>query len=462
MSISVLIHIAYLIAAFLFLMCLKWLSSPRTARSGNMLGAIGMLIAAVVVLLDQEILTPGLILAGIIVGALIGGIMAKRVQMTAMPQMVAILNGFGGAASGLVAAGEFVRLAGIFEIPTVDNAISIALGAAIGAITFSGSVIAFAKLQGLISGRPITFGGQQAFTLILFLITLAAAVGMAVSPSYLFLILLLIVPLVLGINMVIRIGGADMPVVISLLNSFSGLAAAAAGFVVSNPILIIAGTLVGAAGYILTVIMAKAMNRSLSNIVFGAFGGEKSAGQLGAGDDRPVRSVSAEDAATVLAYAQSVIIVPGYGLAVAQAQHLVAELMKQLEARHVSVKFAIHPVAGRMPGHMNVLLAEANIPYDKLFDLEQINDEFQRTDVAVVIGANDVTNPAARDNPDSPLYGMPVLNVDQAKSVLVLKRSMGSGFAGVDNPLFYNEKTMMLFGDAKKSVQDLVNEVKNA
>ena len=460
MTTTTLIHVSYLVSAILFILCLQQLSSPRSARRGNLLGAIGMLLACAVTLLDQQILSPITIVAGLLVGAIIGVLFAQRTRMTSMPQLVAVLNGFGGGASALVAAGEFVRQTQLGAEPTLESSISIAVGGAIGAITFSGSIVAFAKLQELMSGRPVKFHLQQPLNLLLLLATVMFATALAVAPSYLWLFLVLAITFVLGISVVVRIGGADMPVVISLLNSLSGIAGAAAGFIVNNTILIIAGTLVGASGLILTQIMSKAMNRPIANILFSGFGGHKTAGQLGAQEDRTVRSVSAADAATVLGYARSVIFVPGYGLAVAQAQHNVAELAKILEARGAVVKFAIHPVAGRMPGHMNILLAEANISYEKLFDLDQINDEFQQTDIAVVIGANDVTNPDARDKAESPLYGMPILNVDHARNILVLKRSMGSGFAGVENPLFYNEKTMMLFGDAKKSVQALVSEVK--
>lgn len=455
-----LVNLSYLVSASLFLVGIKKLGTPPTARAGNLLAALGMLLAIVVTLLHQGVLNLGMVLAGMVAGGLIGAVMARKVEMTAMPQLVAAFNGFGGGASALIAAAEYSRLlaTGGSLIPTVT--IAAAFGTIVGTLTFSGSLIAFGKLQEILSGRPVTFRLQQPLSLVLLLTLAAVSVMFVLTPGQTGLYLtLLAIPMVMGILAVIRIGGADMPVVISLLNSLSGLAAAAAGFVIGNPILIIAGALVGAAGFILTQIMAKAMNRPINNILFGAFGGQTAAAD--GDDDRVVRSVSAEDAATVLAFARSVIFVPGYGLAVAQAQHNVAELAGILEARGTEVKYAIHPVAGRMPGHMNVLLAEANIPYTKLKDLDEINNEFERTDIAVVIGANDVTNPAARSDQQSPLYGMPILNVDQSRSILVLKRGMGAGFAGVENELFFDEKTMMLFGDAKESVVQLTHEVKS-
>ena len=454
----------YLVAAALLILGLKRLSSPATARSGNLLASLGMLIAVVVTLLDRDIVRYELILVGIALGALIGAVLAQTIRMTAMPQMVAIFNGLGGGASALIAVSEFVRLTRDGGAISTDLSLTIALGTLIGLVTLSGSVVAFGKLQDLIASRPVTFPLQRSLSLVLFLGLLAMVVYLvAFSASMEVYIALGGVSLLLGVLLVVRIGGADMPVVISLLNSYSGVAAAAAGFVLDNLMLIIGGSFVGAAGLILTQIMTKAMNRSLANVVFGAFGAMAGAGAVQTGDDdRAVRDVTAEDAAVLLAYSRSVIFVPGYGLAVAQAQHQVRELADLLEARGVTVRYAIHPVAGRMPGHMNVLLAEANVSYDKLYDLDEINDEFQRADVAVVIGANDVVNPAARSVQDSPIYGMPILNADRAQHVLVLKRSMNPGFAGIENDLFYTENTRMLFGDARASVARLVEEVKAA
>lgn len=455
---------AYLLASVLFIVGLKRLSSPATARSGNSLAAAGMLLAIIVTLLDKEILNYGMILLGIIIGGAIGAILARAIQMTAMPQMVAIFNGLGGAASTFVATSEFTRVFAAGEKFELDFSIMIMATSLIGLVTFSGSIVAFGKLQEIVTTRAVTYPLQKTFNLALFLGIIAVIVYLVVGEqSYLLFTVLVVTALLLGILLVIPIGGADMPVVISLLNSYSGLAAAAAGFLLGNYALIIGGTLVGAAGLILTQIMCTAMNRSLFNVIFGAFGAVETGGSsTGRNQERrPVRSATSEDAAIILGYANSVIFVPGYGLAAAQAQHHVRELADLLEARGLDVKYAIHPVAGRMPGHMNVLLAEANVAYDKLFDLDQINDEFERTDVAVIIGANDVTNPAARDQSDSPLYGMPILNVDYAKTVLFLKRSLSPGFAGVDNELFYNENTYMIFDDARASVIGLINEVKN-
>ncbi|MEX0761893.1 MAG: NAD(P)(+) transhydrogenase (Re/Si-specific) subunit beta [Dehalococcoidia bacterium] len=453
---------AYIVAAALFILGLKRLGSPATARTGNMMSASAMLIAVVVTLLDRGIVDFTWIIAGMIAGALIGAVLARKVQMTAMPQMVAVFNGFGGAGSAIVAAAELIRLNDLGLDVNPDVSITVMASTIIGAVTLTGSLIAFGKLQGFVPTRPVLLPGRNILSGALLIAALALAGWLVVEPDteYAFAIMAAIA-LLLGILLVIPIGGADMPVVIALLNSYSGLAAAATGFVLGNNMLIIAGALVGASGLILTRIMTRAMNRSLANVMLGGFGATATAGAGdGGADDRVVRSVTPEDAATILGYARSVIFVPGYGLAVAQAQHNVRELADLLKARDIDVKYAIHPVAGRMPGHMNVLLAEANVPYDELLDLDQVNNEFERTDVAVVIGANDVTNPAARTDTSSPIYGMPILNVDQAGSVLVLKRSMASGFAGVENELFYLDKTNMLFGDAKKSVQSLVSEIK--
>ena len=456
------IQYIYLASATMFILGIKLLGSPATARKGNLLAAAAMFIAVLVTLVNLEVLNYGLIAAGIAIGAVIGAVMARTIKMTAMPQMVAIFNGVGGGASALIAISEFVRITDDGLSVAKHEEIAIMLGTLIGLVTLTGSLIAFGKLQEIMTTRPITFPLQNIASGAMF----AAIVGMviylvAVDFNEPVFYVLIGTSLLLGIQLVIPIGGADMPVVISLLNSYSGIAAAAAGFALGNLVLIVAGALVGAAGLILTQIMTKAMNRSLANVVFGAFGAAPGGGGGAAAvETRTAKNVSAEDVAVMLAYARSVIFVPGYGLAVAQAQHQVRELADLLEARGVRVKYAIHPVAGRMPGHMNVLLAEANVPYDELYDLDEINDDFKNTDVAVVIGANDVTNPAARDEPDSPVYGMPILNVDHAQHVIVLKRGMSPGFAGIDNDLFFKDNTMMLFGDARKSVTALVTEVK--
>jgi len=455
-----LLQLAYLVAAACFIIGLRRLSSPATARSGNLISAVGMLIAIVVTLLDQRVVSFQWIILGGLLGAALGAWMARAVKMTAMPQMVAVLNGFGGGASALVAAAEWHRLVQPLQSLPLDTEISIYASTLIGWVTLTGSFVAFAKLQGLLPGQPVLFRGQHAINLLLVLAILGMSgflLASGTEPSV--FIALNVAAFVLGVLLVIPIGGADMPVVISLLNSYSGLAAAAAGFVIGNHGLIITGALVGASGIILTNIMCKAMNRSLANVLFGGVGATAS-GPGAAGKGGTARETNAEDAAALLAYAQAVVIVPGYGLAVAQAQHQARELADLLAKRGVDVKYGIHPVAGRMPGHMNVLLAEANVPYDKLCDMDSINPQFERTDVVVVVGANDVVNPAARSSPGSPLYGMPILDVDKAANVIFLKRSLNPGFAGVDNELFYNEKTSMLFGDAKESLTKLVGEVK--
>ncbi|MEB3340179.1 NAD(P)(+) transhydrogenase (Re/Si-specific) subunit beta [Okeania sp.] len=458
------IQLSYLVAVSLFFLGLKKLGSPATARNGNLLASVGMFIAIVATLLEKEVLNYEMILIGIVIGSIIGAIAAYKVEMTSMPQMVGLFNGLGGAASAMVAVGEFWRFLAIAESPPLPTTITALLGVLIGGVTFTGSLVAFAKLQGIISGSPITFPLQQPVNALLFGGFIAASVYLCVTPFNLPVFLALIgVSLVFGIMFVIPIGGGDMPVVISLLNSFSGLAASAAGFVVMNNLLIIAGALVGASGIILTVIMCKGMNRSLTNVLFAAFGtGDGGGAVAGAGSktDKAVRSIDSEEGAMMLGYARSVVIVPGYGMAVAQAQHSVRELADQLEGLGVEVKYAIHPVAGRMPGHMNVLLAEANVPYPQLYDMDDINPQFDQTDVALVIGANDVVNPAARADQNSPIYGMPILEVDKAKHTIVIKRSLSTGFAGVDNDLFYKDKTMMLFGSAKDMVAKLVSEVK--
>ncbi|HEY9902856.1 MAG TPA: NAD(P)(+) transhydrogenase (Re/Si-specific) subunit beta [Candidatus Sericytochromatia bacterium] len=459
------IELSYLVAAALFILGLKKLGSPATARQGNLWAAIGMLLAVVATLLDRQVLNYQMILVGLIIGSVIGAIAAYKVEMTDMPQMVGLLNGLGGAASALVAIGEFWRLLSSGEPVTLDATITIILGVLIGGVTLTGSFVAFAKLQGLLPGAPMTFPLQQPINALLLISFFVASGYLLVTPENLSIFLgLVAISLVLGVLFVLPIGGGDMPVVISLLNSYSGLAASAAGFVVMNNMLIIAGALVGASGIILTQIMCKAMNRSLTSVLFGAFGGGGTSGAAGASgsgnQDKTVKSVDPEEAAMMLGYARSVVIIPGYGMAVAQAQHSVRELADQLEGKGVEVKYAIHPVAGRMPGHMNVLLAEANVPYPQLYDMDDINPQFEETDVALVIGANDVVNPAARTDAASPIYGMPILEVDKAKHAIVIKRGMSTGFAGVDNDLFYKDKTMMLFGSAKDVVAKLVSEVK--
>jgi NAD(P) transhydrogenase subunit beta len=448
----------YLLAAVLFIVGLKRLQSPATARRGNQIGGAGMLLAIVVTLIHYEILNPWVLVAGIVVGSGIGLWLAKTVEMTAMPQLVAAFNGFGGGASALVAAAEMIEKHGTAEF-NLQAAITVALTVLVGAVTLSGSFVAYAKLQGLIPGRPFGYPGQKVGDSVLALLIVALIVWLVISPNALVMWVLLALALLLGIVRVVPIGGADMPVVISFLNAFSGIAAALAGFVIQENALIISGALVGASGLILTNIMVKAMNRTLGHVLFAAFGGDGGGGP--AGDEaKPVRSANSEDVAITLGYADSVIVVPGYGLAVAQAQHNLKELADMLEERGVEVRYAIHPVAGRMPGHMNVLLAEADVPYDKLFSLDEIEDDFPHTDVALVVGANDVVNPSARDDPSSVIYGMPILNVDLAKHAIVIKRSLSPGFAGIDNPLFYKDKTLMFFSDAKKGISDIVNSVK--
>ena len=454
--------LVYLVAAILFIAGLQRLQSPATARGGNAISGVGMLIAVVATLVVAEILSPAVIVAGLLVGGALGFWLARTVKMTSMPQMVAVLNGFGGAASLLVGGAEFLKSELVGEQIPVDTGITIQLSLLIGAITFTGSMIAWAKLQEVMTGKPIVFPGQKAVSALLFLGVVVMSTYQLMTPESLLWPFygVVVVSLLLGILLVIPIGGADMPVVISLLNSYSGIAAAMTGFVINNSVLIISGALVGSSGIILSQIMCKAMNRSLANVLFGAFGaaGAKASSKSAAG--LTVRSVSPEDAAIQLAYAQSVVVVPGYGMAVAQAQHAVREIQELIERRGGEVKYAIHPVAGRMPGHMNVLLAEANVPYDKLREMDDINQEMDRVDVAVVIGANDVVNPAARTDTSSPIYGMPIINADHAKSVIVLKRSMAAGFAGIENELFYNAKTSMLFGDAKQSLTKVISEIK--
>ncbi len=482
------IVLAYLLSAVLFIYGMKKLGSPSTARSGNQLSAIGMLVAIITTLVSAKILTPIEMLAGLIVGGFIGLYLARRVEMTSMPELVAAFNGFGGGASALVAGSEIARY--LAEAPSTDIItiamqtgssdlnlsvmVTIAISVLIGTLTFSGSFVAFGKLSGKISGNPVTFTGIRFFTLLLALGALAA-VGMAIYGIDSFsgdtsmiingLMILAAIAFVLGIVLVIPIGGADMPVIVALLNSYSGLAAAATGFALNNYALIVSGALVGASGLILTKIMCEAMNRSLLNVLLGGMGGDSdSSGAMALPEgaaDRTYRETHSDDVAILLSYANTVVIVPGYGMAVAQAQHAVRELGDILQAKGVAVKYAIHPVAGRMPGHMNVLLAEANVPYDQLYDMDDINGEFDNVDAVLVIGANDVVNPSARTDKSSPIYGMPILDVDKAANTIVLKRSMRPGYSGVDNTLFYEPKTSMLFGDAKASISDLVSEVKS-
>ena len=464
-----LIQAAYLAASVLFIVGLRSLTSPATARRGMRQAAVGMLLAIVGTLLHQEILTYTWIATGLVVGTLIGYPLGMFVPMTAMPQRIAFSHMFGALAATLVGVAEFWHArhgdgagGAAAAMPRAKMA-AIGFEVLFGALTVTGSFMAFGKLQEFITGRPVTYRGQNATNLLLF----AAAVGclgyLIYDPtSQPVFFLMIAVALAIGVLMVLPIGGADMPVVVSLLNSYAGLAASATGFAIGNNVLIIAGALDGASGFLLSVLMSKAMNRSFANVLFGAFGSAPAAGAAAAGAvGLTVRAVTPEDAALRLGYAQRVIIVPGYGMAVAQSQHQVRELADLIERRGGEVKYAIHPVAGRMPGHMNVLLAEANVPYDKLYDMEEINEQFADADVALVIGANDVVNPAARADPSSPIYGMPILNVDRAKSVIVMKRGMSAGFAGIENALFYDERTSMLFGDAKASLTQLVGEVKS-
>ncbi len=452
----------YLLSGVLFIMALRGLSSPESSRRGNMLGILGMLIAVVTTLLVQQPESTGtwvLVIAGIAIGGTIGAVIARRIPMTAMPQLVAAFHSLVGLAAVLVAAAallapEAFDLGAVGSIGTA-SLIEMALGAAIGAITFTGSIIAFTKLQGLVSGAPVVFPGQHFFNLVLGLGLVALLVWFCTTENHMAFGLLVLLAFVIGVLIIIPIGGADMPVVVSMLNSYSGWAAAGIGFTLGNTALIITGALVGSSGAILSYIMCKAMNRSFFSVILGGFGGEV-AGPAGEVETRPVKQGSADDAAFIMKNAGSVIIVPGYGMAVAQAQHALREMVDELKKEGVKVSYAIHPVAGRMPGHMNVLLAEANVPYDEVFELEDINSEFSQADVAFVIGANDVTNPAAKTDPQSPIFGMPILDVERATSVLFVKRGMGSGYAGVENELFFRDNTMMLFSDAKKMVEDII------
>jgi H+-translocating NAD(P) transhydrogenase subunit beta len=456
-------NLAYLVTIVTFILALRFLSNPATARRGNQIGAVGMLVAIAVTFANSKVVSYWEIVVGMAVGGVFGAVAARRVKMTAMPQMVALFNGVGGGAAALISLAEFHNLAGAPGDLQRDISISLVLSALIGSVSFTGSMVAFAKLQELVSGRPITYPGQKVGNLVL--LSACVAAGIVIVAGYEHQWVLGALGLgagLFGVLFVLPIGGADMPVVISLLNAFTGLAAAATGFELENNVLIVSGMLVGASGTFLTLMMGRAMNRSIANVLFGAFGQVSAApGAAAAGaDGGTVRSASADDVAVMLAYAHRVVVVPGYGMAVAQAQHDVRQLADLLEEKGVRVAYAIHPVAGRMPGHMNVLLAEANVPYPQLKEMDEINPEFPQTDVALVIGANDVVNPDARNNQSSPIYGMPILNVDEAGTIVVLKRSMNPGFAGIDNPLFLNPKTVMLFGDAKESITRLTAAVK--
>ncbi|XKE45157.1 NAD(P)(+) transhydrogenase (Re/Si-specific) subunit beta [Halomonas organivorans] len=458
------VNLCYLLSAVLFIGGIKGLTRPRTAVRGNLMAAIGMLLAVVVTLLDQSILSYGWILTGAVLGATIGVLLATRIQMTAMPQMVALLNGFGGGASLAVAVASFLSSGGPVATSGIIGLTAIGLTVLIGAVTLTGSAVAFGKLQELLPGRPMGFKGITLFNGVMLVGALAIVASLALDTGGIGLILLLTaIALVLGVTLVVPIGGADMPVVIALLNSYSGVAAAAAGFIMGNTVLIVSGALVGASGLILTRIMCVAMNRSLAGVLFGSLseeGGEAmDADEVYAGK---VKSSSAEEVGMLLETAQRVVIVPGFGLAMAQAQHAVRDLADTLERRGAEVIYGLHPVAGRMPGHMNVLLAEAEVDYDKMQPMEQVNPHFSQTDVVIVIGANDVTNPMAREDKGSPIYGMPILDVDQARTVVVVKRSLSPGFAGLPNPLFAKDNTLMLFGDGKQAILDLTGALNEA
>ena len=451
---------AYLVAGVLFIMALRGLSSPDSSRMGNIYGIAGMAVAVLTTLLSPDVVSYWMIILGILIGGAIGTVIALKIQMTALPQLVAAFHSLVGLAAVFVATAALYHpeAYGIGVVGSIHagSLIEMALGTAIGAITFSGSVIAFLKLQGLMSGNPITFPMQHPLNAVIGLVIVGLIIGFSVSESYAAYWILVLLAFAIGFLLIVPIGGADMPVVVSMLNSYSGWAAAGIGFTLQNPALVIVGALVGSSGAILSYIMCKGMNRSIFNVLLGGFGGEGVASAAAATGDRSVKSGSAEDAAFIMKNASKVIIIPGYGMAVAQAQHALREMADRLKAEGVEVKYAIHPVAGRMPGHMNVLLAEANVPYEEVFELEEINHEFSTADVAFVIGANDVTNPMARTDPGCDIYGMPIFDADKAGTTLFIKRSMASGYAGVDNPMFFADKTMMLFGDAKKMTEEIV------
>ncbi|MES9871629.1 MAG: NAD(P)(+) transhydrogenase (Re/Si-specific) subunit beta [Candidatus Sedimenticola sp. 6PFRAG7] len=453
--------IAYLISAVLFILALKGLTHPASARNGNFYGIAGMVIAITATLLGSEVQSYGFIIAGVTAGAVVGTILASRVQMTAMPQLVAALHSFVGMAAVLVAIGTFLNKAdaGLLNAVLMTE---LSVGIIIGAITFTGSVIAFGKLQGLLSGAPVKFKGQHALNALIALVTIALGVHFAMTGSMVSLALMTLLAFVIGVTLIIPIGGADMPVIISMLNSYSGWAAAATGFTLGNNLLIIVGAIVGFSGAILSFIMCKAMNRSIINVVFGGFGSDAGTGNSAGAQaaEKGVKSAAVEDAIYWMEDANKVIVIPGYGMAVAQAQHALKEMMELLEARGVEVKFAIHPVAGRMPGHMNVLLAEADIPYDHVVEIDEVNPEFPTADVALVVGANDVVNPAAKTDTSSPIYGMPILDAAKARQVYFLKRSMNPGYSGVDNLLFYQDNTSLVFGDAKDTIEGMVTALK--
>ena len=464
------VQVAYIAASAAFILGVRGLTKPDTARRGMQLAALGMLLAVIGTLLNHQIISYDLIIIGLVIGTAIGLPMGLLVPMTAMPQRIAISHMFGALAVTLVGIAEFLHYRDVPGGPGVIKMVALGFETIFGALTITGSFMAFGKLQGFISGRPITFPGQKIINAAIFVGAIGLWIYLIATQSggpaasgdngILLFGLMTLLALVIGVTLVLPIGGADMPVVVSLLNSYAGLAASATGFAIGNNVLIVAGALDGASGFILSILMSKAMNRSFANVLFGAFGGEVAATSSKSAEGLTTRSVSAEDAAMRIGYARNVIIIPGYGMAVAQAQHAVRELAELIEKRGGRVRFAIHPVAGRMPGHMNVLLAEANVPYDHLFDLDEINEEFHACDVALVIGANDVTNPAAKTDPASPIYGMPILNVQDAEQVIVVKRGMATGFAGIENELFYLEKTSMLFGDAKSVLSQVVSEVK--
>ena len=452
-----LINLVYLVASVCFILGLKGLASPRSAPRGNLIGALGMLLAVVATLLDQQIITFQLIIIGLVVGGAIGTYLALTVEMTAMPQMVAAFNGFGGGASALVAATALLTPGDFAHVPPIQLYVATAASGLIGAATFTGSMVAWGKLQGVLRWQPKSDSLQKTINGTLFVASMALGALVVINPTGFWAYWLLVaVASVLGVMLTVPIGGADMPVVIALLNSYSGLAACATGFVLGNNVLIIAGSLVGASGLILTSIMCKAMNRSLAHVLFGTLGPSAETASADEVYGGKVKSASAEEAATIFETARLVIIVPGYGMAVAQAQHSVRDLANLLQEKGVEIRYAIHPVAGRMPGHMNVLLAEADVPYDQLFALEDINDSFPEADVALVIGANDVVNPSAREDKTSPIYGMPILNVDKAQTVMIIKRSLSPGFAGIPNPLFAAPNALMLYGDGKEMVRELI------